>query len=72
MAFRPEGDMSRFDFHPELVEVHTNDTLQCRDCRYRRRPVGDCEKYPDRKPKHVLKAAGPCEYYEPKKGIFRK
>lgn len=64
MEFKPEGDMSRFELQPDMIEVHTNETLQCRDCRFRRRPVGDCEVYPKRKPKYVLKAAAPCEYYE--------
>ena len=64
----PEGDLSRFDASPDGIVVHTNDTLVCRDCRYRLRPVGKCLRYLGRKPSAVLNG-GDCPRRAPKKKI---
>ena len=63
-AYSEAGDLSRFEASPDGIVVHTNETLVCRDCAFRRRPVGSCEKYSVRKPKAVLKGAPSCVYYE--------
>ncbi len=67
MAFSPEGDMLRFDAPAEGIIVHTNDTLLCKTCKYKQRPVGSCRKFPDRKPKDVLNGADTCPEYVEKK-----
>lgn len=63
-AFHAEGDMSRFEASPDGIIVHTNEALVCRDCAFRWRPVGSCEKYQGRKPKGVLDGGPSCPYYE--------
>ena len=62
--FRPEGDLSRFEASPDGIVVHTNRTLVCRDCAFRWRPVGSCEKYQNRKPKKILDGGPDCPYYQ--------
>ena len=62
--WKPEGDMDRFLLDPGNIIVHTNDTLECRDCKYRFQIVGSCEKFPDRKPEEVLDNEAPCVFYE--------
>jgi len=59
------GDMSRFDLPPGALILHTNDTLICRDCRFRYRIVGSCEKYTYRKPQGILDDTQMCPHYQP-------
>ena len=49
-SYHAEGDLSRFEASPFGIVVHTNESLVCRVCAFRWRPVGSCEKYPERKP----------------------
>ena len=62
--YQPEGDLSRFEASPAGIVVHTNESLVCRDCAFRQRPVGSCERYPRRKPKKILKGAPRCSFYQ--------
>ena len=62
--YQVEGDLSRFEASPSGIVVHTNESLLCRDCAFRLRPVGSCEKYPERKPGKVLKGEPSCPFYE--------
>lgn len=55
--------VERFAASPDGIEVHTNETLQCKDCAFRRPVVGDCEKFPQRKPGYVLRAEKSCPEY---------
>lgn len=54
----------RFAASPDGIEVHTNEALECKDCAFRRRVVGDCEKFPTRKPGYVLRGEKPCPEYQ--------
>ena len=63
-SYQAEGDLSRFEASPFGVVVHTNESLVCRDCAFRWRPVGSCEKYPERKPGAILNGEPSCSFYE--------
>lgn len=63
-SYQAEGDLSRFEASPFGIVVHTNESLVCRVCAFRWRPVGSCEKYPERKPGRILKGDPSCSFYQ--------
>lgn len=63
-------NMERFEPSSEGITVHHNDDLQCKDCKFKRKLVGECDKFL-RKPDFVLENRAECPQYKKGFSFFR-